>query len=274
MSAAVPSTRNDTQRAQRWIPIASVAQIPVSVRSNVSAKVVRLNIPCTGCAMRRICVPSDLNLSEIARFEEYIHAKRRIRPGQHLYRSGDPSGALYAIRSGFIKTSTVTDDGREQAIGFHMMGEVIGIDTICGGLHASEAIALEDTDVCEIPFASLENLSHDMPKLQWKLYHMMSQEIQNERAAMLLLGTMRAEERVASFLLSLGRRYEARGFSALRFLLRMSRADIGSYLGLRLETVSRLFSKFQAEGLLRVDSKSVEILDPEGLKLVIGRRLN
>jgi CRP/FNR family transcriptional regulator len=155
-----------------------------------------------------------------------------------------------------------------------MMGEVIGLDAIGGSQHASDAVALEHTDVCVIPFAALESLSHDMPALQRKLYYMMSQEIQYEREAMLLLGTIRAEDRVASFLLNLGRRYEARGFSALRFLLRMSRAEIGSYLGLRLETVSRLFSKFEAEGLLRVDSKSLEILDPDGLKLVIGRSLN
>lgn len=273
MSAAVPSTYSDPPRTQRSTAIQPVVQFP-GVRFNEFANVVRLKTPCTTCAMRKVCVPSGLNPAEIARLEDYIYPKRRIGRGQHLYRAGDAFGSLYAVRSGFVKISTVTDDGREQVTGFHMMGEVIGMDAIGGGQHASDAIALEHTDVCEIPFASLENLAHDMPALQRKLYHMMSQEIQHEREAMLLLGTMRAEDRVASFLLNLGRRYEARGFSALRFFLRMSRADIGSYLGLRLETVSRLFSRFQAEGLLRVDNKSVEILDPDGLKLVIGRSLN
>jgi CRP/FNR family transcriptional regulator len=224
--------------------------------------------------MRNVCVPAGLSPVEVARFETCVHGKRRIASGKHLYHAGDAAGALYAIRSGFIKATIVTDDGREQVTGFHMMGDVIGVDAIGGARRTGDAIALERTDVCEIPFTALENLSQEMPTLQRKLYHMLRQEIQDEREAMLLLGTMQAEERVASFLLNLGRRYQARGYSALRFLLRMTRADIGSYLGLRLETVSRLFSRFQAEKLLRVDSKSLEILNPDGLKLMIGHSLN
>ena len=229
---------------------------------------------CSGCAMRKVCVPSEMNGAELIRFEDYVHTRRRIRAGQHLYRSGDASDVALCGSLGVHQDLDVADDGREQVTGFHMMGEVIGVDMIGGGIHATDAVALADTEVCEISLASLDSLTNDIPTLQRKLYHMIGEQFQHEREAMLLLGSMRAEERVASFLLNLGRRYEARGFSALRFLLRMSRADIGSYLGLRLETVSRLFSKFQAEGLLRVDSKSVEILDPEGLKLVIGRSLN
>jgi CRP/FNR family transcriptional regulator len=274
MPSSTPSLHNDAPWTQHSIAVASVARIPVSVRFNASSNVIPLKVPYTGCAMRNACVPAGLSPAEITRFETSVHAKRRLASGQHLYHAGDAAGALYAIRSGFIKTSIVTDDGREQVTGFHMMGDVIGIDAIAGGRHPGDAIALEDTELCQIPFATLENLSREMPTLQRKLYHMMSQEIQRERETMLLLGTMRAEERVASFLLSLGRRYQARGYSAVRFLLRMTRADIGSFLGLRLETVSRLFSRFQAERLLRVDSKSLEILDPNGLKLMIGRSLN
>ena len=272
MPAAVPRTSSDTPRAQHSIALASVTRIPVHFKESTNA--VWQSTPCTNCAMRNVCVPSGFTPLDTARFESSVRGKRRIKPGEQLYRAGDTSGSLYAIRSGFIKVSIVTDDGREQVTGFHMLGDVIGIDAIGGRRHVGDAIALEHTDVCEIPWASLEALSHDMPTLQRKLYQMMSQEMQYERESMLLLGTMRAEERVASFLLNLGRRYQARGYSATRFLLRMSRADIGSYLGLRLETVSRLFSRFQAEGLLRVDSKSVEILDADGLKLVIGRSLN
>ena len=274
MFSAMPALRDDATWARHSVAVASVARIPVSTRFDASASAVSLKGPCLACAMRNVCVPAGLSPTEIARFETSVHGKRRLAAGQHLYRAGDAAGALYAIRSGFIKTSIVTDDGREQVTGFHMMGEVVGVDAIGGGRHQGDAIALEATDVCELPFAALENLSRDMPSLQRKLYHMMSQEIQHEHETMLILGTMRAEERVAAFLLNLGRRYQARGYSALRFLLRMTRADIGSYLGLRLETVSRLFSRFQAERLLRVDSRSLEILDLDRLKLMIGRCLN
>jgi CRP/FNR family transcriptional regulator len=224
--------------------------------------------------MRNACVPGGLGATELSRFEGSVHAKRRIASRKHLFRAGDEARSFYAIRSGFIKTSVTTDDGREQVTGFHMMGEVIGLEAIGGGRHASDAIALENTEICEIPFAALEQMSHDMPVLQHKLYQMVGQEFQHEREVRVLLGTMRAEERLAAFLLSLGRRYQERGYSPFRFLLRMSRADIGSYLGLRLETVSRLFSRFQTEGLLRIDNKSVEIVDATALKLVIGRALN
>jgi len=274
MPTALEKQFSEQRDTRRNGDVSSVSRIPVTVRSASSPNVVRLNVPCTACAMRNVCVPAGFSLSEIARFEGTVVAKRRIAAGQHLFSAGSLSGSLFAIRCGFVKTSITTDDGREQVTGFHMMGEVVGIDALTNGRHESDAVALEDTEVCEIPFLALENLSHDVPAMQRKLYQLMLDEIQRERETMLLLGTMRAEERLAAFLLNLGRRYEARGFSALRFLLRMSRADIGSYLGLRLETVSRLFSRFQVEGLLRVDTKSVTILDAEGLKSVIGRVLN
>jgi CRP/FNR family transcriptional regulator len=224
--------------------------------------------------MRNGCVPAELRPSELRRFETGVHAKRRVAPRAYLYRAGERASSLYVIRSGFIKTSVTTEDGREQVTGFHMMGEVIGMDAIGGGQRADDAIALEHADVCEIPFAALQNLFPEIPSLQQKVFEIVVQELQHERELMVLLGTMRAEERLAAFLLDLGRRYHAHGYSASRFLLRMSRADIGSYLGLRLETVSRLFSRFQTEGLLRIDYKSIEILDPAALKSVIGRALN
>jgi CRP/FNR family transcriptional regulator len=229
---------------------------------------------CAACAMRRGCVSSELNDADLPKFEEHAWSKRRIKAGQHLYRSGEESGSLYIVRSGFIMTTMATDDGREQVTGFQMLGEVIGVDMIGGGAHTSDAVALEDTEVCELSLKSLESLSKEMPALQRKLYRMIGEQFHRERQAMLLLGSLRADERLATFLVNLGHRYRARGFSASRFVLRMSRGDIGSYLGLRLETVSRNFSKFQAEGLLRVDGRYVEILDPEALKLVIGRSVN
>jgi CRP/FNR family transcriptional regulator len=241
------------------------------MRFQPCADVMPFKASCSGCVLRNICAPAGLTPAEVARFDTCVRAKRKVAAGQHLYRAGDAAATLYGIRTGFVKTSIVTDDGREQVTGFRMMGEVVGIDAIGGGPRSGDAVALEDTEVCEIASAAIENLAREMPVLQRKLYQLMSEEIQQERETMLLLGTMRAEERVASFLLNLGRRYQARGYSAVRFLLRMTRADIGSYLGLRLETVSRLFSRFQAERLLRVDSRSLEILDADRLRLLIGR---
>jgi len=229
---------------------------------------------CSSCAMRKVCVPSDLDASELLRFEDYMQGTRRVRAGQHLYRAGDNAAVMYVVRSGFIRTSMLTDGGREQVTGFHMLGELLGVDTIGGGVQAGDAVALEDSDVCELSLQSLQALSREMPALQHKLYRIIGEQFQQEREATLLLGSMRAEDRLASFLLNLGRRYKARGFSGARFLLRMSRAEIGSYLGLRLETVSRVFSRLQTEGLLRVDSRSVEILDEAALKLVVGRSIN
>jgi CRP/FNR family transcriptional regulator len=165
----------------------------------------------------------------------------------------------------------VTTDGREQVTRFHMMGDLTGLAAMAGQAHTTDAVALEGAEVCEIPFAALQRLTLRVPPLQHRLYCLMTQEIQAQRDALVLLGTMRAEERVAAFLLDLGQRYRALGFSASRFVLRMSRADIGSYLGLRLETVSRLLSRFQVDGLLRVEGKSVHIVDAEGLNSLIGQ---
>jgi CRP/FNR family transcriptional regulator len=270
----MPSLMSDTRPLQRPVSIAPVVQMPLSARARIGAGVAGSRVSCAACAMRNCCIPADFDAAETARLETFIQVRRRIRRGQHLFRHGEAAASLFFIRSGFMKTSVVTDDGREQVTGFHMMGDLIGVDAIGGGACASNAIALEDTDVCEIPLAVIGELAHEMPALQRKLHRMIGQEIRRQREAMVMLGTMRAEERIAAFLLDLGQRYQARGFSALRFLLRMSRADIGSYLGLRLETVSRLFSRFQTEGLLRVDSKSVQILDAHQLKCVIGQTLN
>jgi CRP/FNR family transcriptional regulator len=273
MYATLPS-HADAPQTPRPVAAATVHTLPIRIRAGESAYASATHEHCLACAMRNGCVPSELRPSELRRFETALHTKRRIAPKGYLYRAGEPASSLFVIRSGFIKTSVTTEDGREQVTGFHMMGEVIGMDAIGGGKRTGDAIALEQTDMCEIPFEALRKLFPEMPSLQQKLFEMVAQELQHERELMVLLGTMRAEERLAAFLLDLGRRYGARGYSALRFLLRMSRADIGSYLGLRLETVSRLFSRFQIERLIRIDYKSIEILDATALKMVIGRALN
>ncbi len=178
--------------------------------------------------------------------------------------------SLYAVRTGFLKTCVLHDDGREQVAGFHMMGELLGMDAIGSGKHISDAIALEDSEVCEIPFAEFERLSRDMPALQQHFHRIMSREIARDYGVMLLLGSMRAEERLAAFLLNLSQRFAARGYSSTQFILRMTREEIGSYLGLKLETVSRAFSHFQNEEIISVQNKNIEIKDLERLRTLVG----
>jgi CRP/FNR family transcriptional regulator len=197
--------------------------------------------------------------------------RRRVRRGEYLFRYGDPFHSLFGIRAGSFKSVLLTEDGREQVTGFHLGGDVLGIDGIGLDVHAGDAIALEDSVVVEIPFAELDALATRDPQLQRELFRMLSAEIQRERALMLLLGSMRAEERLAAFLINLSQRMATRGFSASCFVLRMTREEIGSMLGLKLETVSRILSRFQSEGLIQVRNREIAIVSLSALRAVIGR---
>ncbi len=253
----------------------AVAPAPRSglpVRNKAPGKVTRMATRCSTCNLRELCLPCGLSGSDAARAEELVYTRRRMKRGEALYRAGDPFTSLYAVRSGFFKTTLMLDDGREQVTAFHMGGEMMGMDGIGGGTHTTGALALEDSEVCVIPYARLQELARDLPVLQNQFHKVMSREIVREHGVMLLLGSMRAEERLATFLLSLAKRFDSRGYSKSDFHLRMTREEIGSYLGLKLETVSRGFSKFQDEGLISVRQKHIRILDPEGLRLAMGTR--
>ena len=217
---------------------------------------------------------SGLGLEAVEQLERCVHTCRRISAGQHLYRTGDCATTLYAVRTGFIKTVIFTDDGREQMTGFSMIGDFVGFESLAETKRSADAIALEETQVWEIPLDAIAELVRRTPPLQKMIYSIMEQEIQRQRSMMLVLGTLRAEERVAWFLLDLGRRYQARGFSASSFVLRITRRDLGSYLGLRLETVSRLLSRLQKEGVLRVSNKSVQIIDRYAIGQLAGSVAN
>ena len=230
-----------------------------------------LKTACSSCTLRELCLPAGLNEDELNRLDTMVNRKRPIKRGDYLYRSGAPMVSLFAIRSGFLKSCVLHDDGREQVAGFHMMGELVGMDAIASGKHVCDAIALEDSDVCEIPYADLEQLSRDIPALQHHFHRILSREIGRDYGVMLLLGSMRAEERLAAFLLNLSQRFAARGYSPTRFNLRMTREEIGSYLGLKLETISRAFSRFQEDGLIAVQNKYIEIKDLERLRGVMGQ---
>ncbi|HRO59426.1 MAG TPA: helix-turn-helix domain-containing protein [Burkholderiaceae bacterium] len=197
--------------------------------------------------------------------------RRRVRRGEYLFHCGASFHALFGVRAGSFKTVLLTEDGREQVTGYHMAGEILGLESIGSELCSSDAIALEDSEVVEIPFAELDALACRDPALQRELFRLLAAEIQRERGLMLLLGSMRAEERLATFLLNLSKRLAARGWSATHFILRMTREEIGSLLGLKLETVSRILSRFQTEGMIAVRNREITIKQMDALKAVIGR---
>jgi CRP/FNR family transcriptional regulator len=221
---------------------------------------------CTNCNLRELCLPRQIGDADMARIEQLVFARRRLKRGDSLFKAGDPFNALYAIRSGFLKTTVLNADGREQVTGFQMGGELLGLDGIGGGSYNGNAVALEDSEACVLPFALIEELGREIPAIQRNLHSVLSREIVRDHGVMMLLGSMSAEERLAAFLLNLSRRFTARGYSASDFHLRMTREEIGSFLGLKLETVSRLFSRFQADGLIEVQQKHVRIRDIPGLQ--------
>ncbi len=225
---------------------------------------------CATCSLRELCLPVGLNDQEIQVLGDVVSHKRKIQRGGYLHRTGSSFQSLFAIRSGFLKTCVLEEDGRQQVTGFHMTGELLGLDAISTDTHTCDAIALEDSEVCEIPFAKLEEISRTIPSLMRHFHKIMSREIVRDHGVMLLLGSMKAEERLASFLLNLSRRFLMRGYSESEFNLRMTREEIGSYLGLKLETVSRAFSKLQDENIITVDNKHIQINDIARLRLKMG----
>ncbi|ADL54316.1 fumarate/nitrate reduction transcriptional regulator Fnr [Gallionella capsiferriformans] len=234
------------------------------------APIYHLHSPCSSCNLAELCLPADLSANEMHKLDELSTVKRSFARSDYLYRSGDKFRSLFAIHSGSFKTQILHEDGREQVTGFQMAGEIIGLDAISTDIHACDAVALESCVVCELPFNKLEALSREIPLLQRHLHKIMSREIVRDQGIMLLLGSMRAEERLAVFLLNLSQRFAARGLSPTQFQLRMSRQEIGSYLGLKLETVSRAFSHFQSERLINVKVRTVEILDLAGLQACLN----
>jgi CRP/FNR family transcriptional regulator len=229
-----------------------------------------IKVACSNCNLRELCMPLGLNEDELKRLDDLVATRRKIARGESLYRNGDKFSALYAIRTGFFKTTVAAEDGRDQVTGFQMAGEVIGLDGIVSEHHTCDAVALEDAEVCVMNFDRIEDLSREINALQRHVHKIMSREIVREHGVMLLLGSMRAEERLAAFLLNLVQRLHARGFSQSELVLRMTREEIGSYLGLKLETVSRTFSKFVEEGIVEVKQRHVRILNPDALKLIVN----
>jgi CRP/FNR family transcriptional regulator, anaerobic regulatory protein len=227
-------------------------------------------ITCAQCNLRETCLTGGVPAEDLERVESIVYARRRIKRGERLFSAGDEFRCLYAVRTGFFKTSVADGEGREQVTGFFMSGELLGMDGLARDRHEGNAIALEDSDVCAMPYALIEETGRDVPSLQRRLHSVLAREIVRDHGIMLLLGSMSAEERLATFLINLSRRFLRRGYSGSRFALRMTRDEIGSYLGLKLETVSRLFSAFHKDGLIEVQQKLICILDIKGLERVLA----
>ena len=229
-----------------------------------------LKVACSSCNLRELCLPVGLAPIDMDRLDALVESRRTIKRGELLYGAGESFRSLYAVRTGFFKTRVAAEDGRDQVTGFQMAGELLGFDGIGSDRHTCDAVALEDSQVCVLPFGQLESLSRQFGDLQRQLHKVMSREIVREHGVMLLLGSMRAEERLAAFLLNLTQRLQARGFSPTSLVLRMTREEIGSYLGLKLETVSRTFSKFHDDGVLEVRQRQLRVLDEPALRLLVN----
>jgi len=228
----------------------------------------RISSACSDCPLRTLCLPTGMRMEEVLEVDGLVFTRRRVRRGEHLYRTGEVFKSFYAFRSGFFKTYVDGPDGDSQTIAFPMAGDVVGLDGIETDTHRLNVVALDDGEVCVIPYAHFEALALRVPSLQRQLHKLMSREIVREQELMTLLGGMRAEARVAAFLLALSDKFAIRGYSASQFRLRMTREEIGSYLGLKLETVSRVLSRFQENGLITVELRSLVIHDAKKLAAV------
>jgi len=225
-----------------------------------------LKVACGECSLRELCLPLGLGADDMRALEATVKSHRKLSKGEYLYRVGDPFHSLFAIRSGSTKNCEITADGSVQITGFHLAGELLGMDAISSEQHPCDVVALETTEICELPFEKLEALANEVPGLQHQLWRLMSREIADEEIQLVMLGRMKAEERLATFLLSFSRRLQKLGNSSSVLRLPMSRQDLGDYLGLALETVSRLFSRFQEEKLITVQGRNIKLLDAGRLK--------
>jgi len=254
------------------VPLQSARQ-QHSIGLQIDASPAPLKTLCSTCHLKDFCLPCGLSANDVGRLDALGFARRRIPHGQALYREGEKFLFIYAVHRGTFKSHATLKDGHEQVTAFRMTGELLGLDGLASGKHASGATALEDAEVCAIPYAHLGELATGSPAMQSMISRLMSREIVREHGLMMLLGSMNAEQRLAAFLLNLSQRMKARGYSASEFHLRMSRAEIGSYLGMKVETVSRTFSAFAQQRLLEVDKKHVRITDLDALQEAFDMRV-
>jgi len=233
-------------------------------------KLSALKTACKSCKLHDLCLPLGLDLGDIEKLDKIIKRRKPLQKGEYLFHNGNKFHSVFAVRSGSIKTYSESEQGDEQITGLYLPGELLGLDAIHNNQHPCSAIALETTSLCEIPFDILEDLSDSIPSLNKQLFRIMSKEIASDQTLLMLMAQKNAEERLAAFLVNLSSRLKQRNFSETEFYLSMSRKDIGNYLGLTIETISRTFSRFQNEGLLTTQRKYVNILQLQQLKTIAG----
>ncbi len=229
-----------------------------------------LKVRCKDCNLRELCFPHGMTADELMNMDTVVEQPRSLHKNDFLYRDGDKALAIYAVRSGCIKTMTEGSNGEEQIVGFHLAGELFGLDGFADGVHACNAVALETASICELPLAQLETLSKKLPGLSKQMLRIVGKEVNNDHRLLLLLGKLTADERLATFLLSLSSRMEERNWDAHEFNLMMPRQDIANYLGVAVETISRLFASFQNEKIIVVDRRHITIVDMAKLKAIVG----
>lgn len=245
---------------------------PARARRTGPIAIVQRKTHCAVCNMRELCLPVGLEFDALRALDSMVTTQTRFAKGETLFRAGDPFTALYAIRLGSCKTTILSEDGREQITGYHMLGDIIGLDGIGAEHHACEAMALEDIELCALPFDRLEALARTYPHLQHNLHQVLSRDIGRDQNMMMTLGSTSAAARLATFLLNLSERYKRRGYSSTEFVLRMTREEIGNFLGLKLETISRLLSRLQGEGLVQIQGRGVKLCDLGSLRRLAGHR--
>ena len=248
--------------------IAALRQVDLLTRANAQGFTARReheaerSAPrCPSWKLADFCLIAGPDAGAMLSGERILTVPTRFRKGAVLYRVGDAFDALYIIRFGSCKMVLLTECGREQVAGYHMAGDIVGVDGVARAVHKCEAIALEDMEVWRLPFDEIESLARISQQFGHGLHQLLSQEGERAYSLVLMLGSMRADQRLAFYLLDLSQRHQALGYSSCEFVLRMTRQEIGSYLGLKLETVSRLLSRFQRQGLLQVDGRTVKLLD-------------
>lgn len=230
----------------------------------------KIKVSCTSCSLSELCLPRGMGKSALAKLEKIVKRASPLQKGEYLFRGGDPFNGIYAVRSGLLKVYANSDSGDEQIIGFYLPGEILGLDAIENEMHTCFAVTLETSSYCMIPFADLSDICKEIPELQIQVFKIMSRELTNENRMLLTLGKKNAEEKVATFILTISSRYALLGYSPNDFKLTMSRQEIGNYLGVTFETVSRIISRFQRDGIIEINKKFVHVRDMDALKQIIS----
>ncbi|MDF1644323.1 MAG: fumarate/nitrate reduction transcriptional regulator Fnr [Pseudomonadales bacterium] len=225
---------------------------------------------CKGCTLDPLCHPNTLDKKTVDDLDSVFNRGVMYSKGEYIYHQGETFDAVYVVRSGSLKTYAITSGGEEQITNFYFATELTGLNGLNTKVYPVSAVALETTTVCKIPFSNVEELSLKLPELRENLYSTIGKELDSFQEMILTLSKKNAEERVATFLMNLSCRYKKRGFSASSFRLTMSRSEIGNFLGLAVETVSRVFSKFQKQSLIKAEGREIEILDPSRLAVMSG----